>query len=49
MEKLEKDIDKIGDTTKDLLEDVRDSALFGFLFRRKKKTSEQYKRERKKL
>ena len=35
--KLEKNIDEIGDTTKELLEDVRDSAVFRFLFGKKKK------------
>lgn len=39
MEKMEKDIDKIGDTTKDIIEDVRDSVIFNFLFRKKKKRS----------
>lgn len=37
MSKVEKDIDNIGDTTKEMLEDVRDSVIFNFLFRRKKK------------
>lgn len=37
IDKAEKDIDNIGDTTKEMLEDVRDSAVFGFFFRRKKK------------
>ena len=37
MEKLEKDIDKIEDTTRDLVEDMRDSAVFNFIFRRKRK------------
>ena len=37
MNKLEKDIDAIGDTTKDLLEDIKDSSVFRFLFRKKKK------------
>lgn len=37
MEKAEKDIDNLGDVTKELLEDVRESAVFGFLFRKKKK------------
>ena len=35
--KIEKDIDNIGDTTTEMLEDVRDSAVFQFLFRKKKK------------
>jgi uncharacterized protein YoxC len=38
MEKVEKDVDNIGDTTKEMLEDVRDSAVFSFLFRKKKKS-----------
>jgi uncharacterized protein YoxC len=37
MNKLEKDIDKIGDTTKEIFEDMRNSAVFNFLFRKKKK------------
>ncbi len=36
-EQIEKDIDNVGDTTKEMLEDVRNSAVFGFLFRKKKK------------
>ena len=39
MEKVDKDIDTIGDTTREMLEDVRDSAVFGFLFRKRKKRS----------
>jgi hypothetical protein len=31
------DIESMGDTTKEMLEDVRDSAVFGFLFKKKKK------------
>ena len=38
VEKAEKDIDKIGDTTKEMIEDVRHSAVFSFLFRKKKKS-----------
>lgn len=38
IEKMEKDIDSIGDTTKEMIEDVRHSAVFSFLFRKKKKT-----------
>lgn len=38
IEKIEKDIDEIGDTTKEMIEDVRESAVFGFLFRKKKKS-----------
>jgi len=37
MNKVEKDIDNIGDTTREMLEDVRDSAVFNFIFRKKKK------------
>ncbi|KKQ03407.1 MAG: hypothetical protein US18_C0020G0008 [Parcubacteria group bacterium GW2011_GWB1_36_5] len=38
MDKVEKDIDKIGDTTKEMLEEVRDSVVFNFLFRKKRKS-----------
>ncbi|KKS05223.1 MAG: hypothetical protein UU82_C0016G0002 [Candidatus Nomurabacteria bacterium GW2011_GWC2_41_8] len=38
MDKIEKNIDNVGDTTKELLEDVRDSAVFNFLFRKKRKS-----------
>lgn len=31
------DIESMGDTTKEMLEDIRESAVFGFLFRKKKK------------
>jgi uncharacterized protein YoxC len=37
--KIERNIDEIGDTTKDMLEDMRDSTIFNFLFRKKKKRS----------
>lgn len=36
VEKVEKDIDKIGDTTKEMVEDMKDSMLFRFLFKKKK-------------
>ncbi len=39
MEKVESDIDNIGDTTKELLEDIRESTIFNFLFKKKKKRS----------
>jgi hypothetical protein len=39
--KLEKDIENIGDTTEELLEDMRDSAIFRFFFRGKKKRKEK--------
>ncbi|MFA6397528.1 MAG: DUF948 domain-containing protein [Candidatus Paceibacterota bacterium] len=35
--KLEKDVDKIGDTTKDLLEEIKNSTIFNFIFKKKKK------------
>ena len=35
--KAEKDIDTLGDTTKEMLEDMRDSSIFQFLFRKKSK------------
>ena len=37
MEKIEGDIDKIGDTTKEMIEDMRDSIIFRFLFKKKKR------------
>ena len=37
MEKAEKDINEIGDTTKEMIEDMKDSVIFNFLFRKKKK------------
>lgn len=37
LEKVEKNIDHIGDTAKDMLEDLRDNIVFKFLFGRKKK------------
>jgi hypothetical protein len=37
LEQVEKDIDNIGDTTKEMIEDIRDSTVFGFLFRKRKK------------
>lgn len=35
--KAEEDINSIGDTTKEVIEDMKDSAIFNFLFRKKKK------------
>lgn len=43
MDKVEKDIDNIGDTTEELLEEVRDSAVFNFLFRKKKRHHKEKK------
>ncbi|MFA6552714.1 MAG: hypothetical protein WCT19_04430 [Candidatus Paceibacterota bacterium] len=37
MSKVERDIDEIGDTTKEMVEDMRDSFIFNFLFRKKKR------------
>ena len=37
MDKEEKDINEIGDTTKEIIEDMRDSVIFNFLFKRKKR------------
>ena len=36
LKKVEKDIYTIGDTTKEMLEEMRESAVFRFLFGRKK-------------
>lgn len=43
MNKIEKDIDNIGDTTKEILNDVKDSIIFNFLFRKKKKMHKEKK------
>ena len=37
MEKLEKDVDGISDATHDMLDEIRDSMVFRFLFGKKKK------------
>lgn len=37
MKQVEKDIDKISDTTKDILLDMRDSTVFRFIFGKKRK------------
>lgn len=37
MDKIEKDMDDIGDVTKETLEEVRNSMIFHFLFKKKKK------------
>lgn len=41
IEKAEKDIDRLGDTTKELLAEVKDSAIFSFLFKKKKKSRKE--------
>lgn len=38
MDKVENDIEQIGDTTKEMIEDMRHSVIFNFLFRKKRKT-----------
>lgn len=38
LKKLEKNIDSIGDSTKEILEEVRDSSIFHFLFKKKRKS-----------
>ena len=38
LEQIEKDINKIGDTTKEMVEDMKDSMIFNFLFKKKKKS-----------
>ena len=37
LEQIEKGINDIGDTTKDMIEDMRDSAVFRFIFGKKRK------------
>jgi large-conductance mechanosensitive channel len=37
MDRVEKDIDNIGDTTKEMLDDIRDSAVFNLLLGKKKR------------
>jgi hypothetical protein len=39
MEKFEKDINNIGDTTKELLSDMRENIIFKLLFGKKKRKS----------
>ena len=43
MEKAEKDINEIGDITKEMLEDMRQNAIFNFLFPKKKRSSKKNK------
>ena len=43
MEKVEKDVNNIGDTTKELLEDLRDNVVFNFLFGKKKRRPKERK------
>lgn len=37
LKKAEKDINSVGDTTKEMLEEIQDSNVFQFLFKRKRK------------
>ena len=37
LQQIEKGINEIGDTTKDMLEDMRESAIFRFIFGKKRK------------
>ncbi len=37
MKQIEKNIDEIGDTTKDMLSDLRESAVFRFVFGKKRR------------
>ena len=41
IDKVEKNIDRVGDATKYLLEDVRDSTVFNFLFKKKRKSRKE--------
>ena len=41
MNLIEKDINQIGDTTKEMLEDVRDSSLFRLILGRRKRGSKK--------
>lgn len=40
LKRAEKDIDSIGDTTKEMLEEIQDSRVFRFLFKGKRKHKE---------
>ncbi|HTE48712.1 MAG TPA: hypothetical protein VK675_02295 [Candidatus Paceibacterota bacterium] len=37
MGKIENDINSIGDTTREMVEDMKDSVIFNFLFRKKRR------------
>ena len=43
MNKVEKDIESVGDTTKEILEEIKDSTIFNFLFKKKKKVHKEKK------
>lgn len=38
LEQMEKDINSMGDTTKEILDEIRDSALFSFFLGKKRKS-----------
>ncbi len=38
LEKAEKDINELGETTKEIIEEIRDNKIFNFLFGKKKKS-----------
>ena len=38
LEQVEKDVNNIGDITKEMLEDIRDNPIFNFLFGKKRKS-----------
>jgi hypothetical protein len=38
LDKVEKDVNNLGDTTKEMLDDMRDNVIFKFLFGKKKKS-----------
>jgi hypothetical protein len=46
MDKIENGIDTIGDTTKEILGDLRDSMLFNFFLRKKRKNRKEEKNEK---
>jgi amino acid permease len=41
MKRAEKDIDSIGDTTKEMLEEIRNNVIYNFLFKKKRKSHEK--------
>lgn len=43
VDKIEKNIDTIGDTTREMIEDMQDSSVFRFLFKRKNRRHKNLK------
>lgn len=43
IEKAEDDINEVGDTTKEMFEEIKDSAVFNFLFKKKKRNKKDKK------